>query len=132
MAAKLLTDDLYDEGNRHIVATLFKKHPDNIIFRTLYLIFARELSDLATVDKHMAPILTAVAKGNLDYVDDRTIPSSICTGAATKRSTSLRYTTRCHYPPDTPRRAARLPHTWGDKIRIGYLLVGLLAGPLRQ
>ena len=50
-------------ANRHIVTTLFKKHPDNVIFRALYLIFAREISDLAAVDKHMAPVMGA---GKLD------------------------------------------------------------------
>ncbi|WFU02439.1 glycosyl transferase [Rhizobium sp. CB3171] len=120
MASKLLTDDLYDDGNRHIVATLFKKHPDNIIFRTLHLIFARELSDLATVDKHMAPILAATAAGNLDYIrpDNPFFHLHWCGDEAINK---FAVHDTAPLPAGHAEARRKAPHTWGDKIRIGYL-----------
>ncbi|WP_267553158.1 glycosyl transferase [Rhizobium rhizogenes] len=120
LAAKLLTDDLYDEGNRHIVATLFKNHPDNIIFRTLYLIFARELSDLAAVEKHMAPITAAMAEGNLDYVipDNPFFHLHWCGDEAINKY-AIHDTSALPVGHAEARR--RIPHAWGSKIRIGYL-----------
>jgi len=120
MAAKLLTDDLYDDGNRHIVATLFKNHPDNIIFRTLYLIFAREVADLAAVEKHMAPIKVALAQGNLDYVtpDNPFFHLHWC-GDETINKHAIHDTLPLPVGHAEARR--KLPHTWGAKIRIGYL-----------
>nr|WP_210255896.1 glycosyl transferase [Rhizobium sp. SG570] len=120
MAAKLLTDDLYDEGNRHIVATLFKKHPDNIIFRTLYLIFAREVSDLAVVDRHMAPITASIAQGNLDYVipDNPFFHLHWCGDEAINK---LAIHDTVPLPAGHAEARRNAPHTWGNKIRIGYL-----------
>nr|WP_210318706.1 glycosyl transferase [Rhizobium paranaense] len=120
LASKLLTDDLYDDGNRHIVATLFKKHPDNIIFRTLHLIFARELSDLATVDKHMGPILTSVAAGSLDYVrpDNPFFHLHWCGDEAINK---FAVHDTMPLPAGHAEARRKAPHTWAGKIRIGYL-----------
>ena len=120
LAAKLLTDDLYDDGNRHIVATLFKNHPDNIIFRTLYLIFAREVSDLAAVEKHMAPIKAALAQGNLDYVtpDNPFFHLHWCGDEAINKH-AIHDTSAL--PAGHAEARRKLAHTWCGKIRIGYL-----------
>ncbi|MBN8950179.1 MULTISPECIES: glycosyl transferase [unclassified Rhizobium] len=120
MAAKLLTDDLYDEGNRHIVATLFKKHPENVIFRALYLIFAREVSDLAAVEKHMAPITASLAQGKLDHIipDNPFFHLHWCGDEAINK---LVIHDTDPLPADHAETRRKLPHTWGSKIRIGYL-----------
>ncbi len=120
MAAKLLTDDLYDESNRHIVTTLFKKHPENIIFRTLYLIFAREVSDLAAVDRHMAPVTASLAQGKLDHVipDNPFFHLHWCGDEAINK---LAIHDTDPLPAGHAETRRRLPHAWGSKIRIGYL-----------
>ncbi|MFT4183608.1 MAG: glycosyl transferase [Rhizobium sp.] len=120
MAAKLLTDDLYEESNRHIVATLFKNHPDNIVFRTLYLIFAREVSDLAVVDKHMAPVKAALAAGNFDYVtpDNPFFHLHWCGDEAINK---LAFHDTVPLPAGHAEARRKAPHAWTDKIRIGYL-----------
>ncbi|MFT4002610.1 MAG: glycosyl transferase [Rhizobium sp.] len=120
MAAKLLTDDLYDESNRHIVTTLFKKHPENIIFRTLYLIFAREVSDLAAVDRHMAPVMASLAQGKLDHVipDNPFFHLHWCGDEAINK---LAIHDTDPLPAGHAETRRRLPHAWGSKIRIGYL-----------
>ena len=120
MAANLLTDDLYDESNRHIVTTLFKKHPDNIIFRALYLIFAREVSDLAAVDKHMAPVTTSLAQGKLDHIipDNPFFHLHWC-GDETINKLAIHDTVAL--PEGHAEARRKMPHSWGSKIRIGYL-----------
>lgn len=120
MASQLFTDDLYDPGNRHVAATLFKKDPNSIPFRTLYLIFCREFSDLASVDKHAAPIAKATAEGDMRYVklDNPFFHLHWCGEEAVNK----------YAVHDTPALAPRhasirrsLPHSWSKKIRIGYL-----------
>lgn len=120
LAAKLLTDDLYDEGNRHIVATLFKNHADHAVFRILYLIFAREASDFAAVEKHMAPIKEALAQGNLEYVvpDNPFFHLHWCGDEAINKQAM--YDT-VPLPAGHAESRRKRPHTWGGKIRIGYL-----------
>jgi tetratricopeptide (TPR) repeat protein len=120
MAAKLLTDNLYDESNRHIVNRLFKKHPDNVIFRTLYLIFAREISDLAGVDKHAAPILAATAENRLDYVrpDNPFFHLHWCGDEAINK---FAVHDTLPLPEGHSETRRRMAHGWSDKIRIGYL-----------
>ncbi len=120
MAARLLTDDLYDESNRHIVTTLFKKHPDHVIFRALYLIFAREVSDLAAVEKHMAPVLASLAQGKLEHVipDNPFFHLHWCGDEALNK---LAVHDTDPLPAGHAEARRKLPHTWGGKIRIGYL-----------
>ncbi len=120
LAAKLLTDDLYDESNRHLVATLFKKHPDSIVTRILHLIFAREISDLAAVDRHMAPVVAALAKGNLDYVipDNPFFHLHWC-GDETINKHAFHDTRPL--PAGHAEARRKLPHAWSNKIRVGYL-----------
>jgi tetratricopeptide (TPR) repeat protein len=120
MASKLLTDDLNDEGNWLIASALFKKHPDEIPFRTLYLIFCREISDLATVDAQAKPILEATAAGNFDFVklDNPFFHLHWCGDEAINK-----LAVHDTLPLSMEVRAKRrnLPHRWSDKIRIGYL-----------
>ncbi|MDE1995916.1 MAG: glycosyl transferase, partial [Rhizobiaceae bacterium] len=120
LASKLLTDDLYDDGNRLIVSTLFKKHPDNITFRTLHLIFCREFSDLATADIHVAPVLAATAAGDLKYIkwDNPFFHLHWC-GDEALNKLAVHDTTPLAAGHSAARR--KIPHKWGDKIRIGYL-----------
>jgi hypothetical protein len=120
MAAKLLTDDLNDEGNWHIVSTLFKKDPANITFRTLYLIFCREISDLASVDVHAAPILAATAAGKYDYVrlDNPFFHLHWCGDEAINK---LAVHDTAPLPAGHAAARRSLPHAWGDRIRVGYL-----------
>lgn len=120
MASKLLTDDLNDDGNWHIVSTLFKKDPANITFRTLYLIFCREISDLASVDVHAAPIMAATAAGKLDYVklDNPFFHLHWCGDEALNK---LAVHDTSPLPAGHANARRKAPHTWSDKIRIGYL-----------
>ncbi len=120
MASKLLTDDLYDESNRHLVATLFKKHPDSSIARILHLIFAREISDLAVVDRYMQPITAALAEGNLDYVipDNPFFHLHWCGDEAINKHAV--HDTK-PLPAGLAEARRKLPHTWSNKIRVGYL-----------
>ena len=120
MASKLLTDDLYDPGNLHIAETLFKKHPENITFRTLYLIFCREFSNLAIVDKCAAPVFKAVANGDLSYVrlDNPFFHLHWCGDEALNK---LAVHDTVALPAGHTATRRRMPHKWQKKIRIGYL-----------
>lgn len=120
LAAKLLNDNLYDDSNRHIAATLFKRYPENITFRTLNLIFCREFSDLAAVDVQAAPVLAATAAGKLDYVrlDNPFFHLHWCGDEALNK---LAVHDSVPLPEGHSDRRRKMPHAWGDKIRIGYL-----------
>ena len=120
LAAKLLSDDLYDDGNRHIATTLFKRYPDNITFRTLSLIFSREFSDLATIDIQAAPVYAATAAGKLDYVryDNPFFHLHWCGDEALNKLAVHDSSPIAEGHSDKRR---KMPHTWGEKIRLGYL-----------
>jgi tetratricopeptide (TPR) repeat protein len=120
MASKLLTDDLYDPGNLHIVETLFKKHPENITFRTLFLIFCREFSNLAQVDKCAAPVFKSIAAGDMSHVrlDNPFFHLHWCGDEALNK---LAVHDTVALPPGHAATRRRMPHKWAKKIRIGYL-----------
>ena len=120
MASKLLTDDLYDEGNLRIAETLFKKHPENITFRTLYLIFCREFSDLMNVDRYSAAVNKGIAEGNLAFVklDNPFFHLHWC-GDESLNKLAVHDTVAL--APDHAATRRRLPHQWAPKIRVGYL-----------
>lgn len=120
LAAKLLTDNLYDDGNRHIATTLFKRYPENITFRTLSLIFAREFSDLAIVDVQAAPVFAATAAGKLDYIrlDNPFFHLHWCGDEALNK---LAVHDSFPIPEGHSNTRRKMPHTWSDKIRIGYV-----------
>ncbi|MBB4274780.1 tetratricopeptide (TPR) repeat protein [Rhizobium mongolense] len=120
LAALLLTDDLHDQTNQMLARNLFKRYPGNIAFRFLYLVFLREFNDFDETDKHSAPIIERIAKGDLDVLrKDNPFYHLHWNGDESLNRFATIGTT-----PLNPERVAmrrKMPHTWSDKVRVGYM-----------
>ncbi|GAA3060461.1 hypothetical protein GCM10010520_06020 [Rhizobium viscosum] len=127
LAALLLSDDLMDETNQQLARNLFRRFPGNLAFRFLYLVCVREFNEFDEANKHRAPIDAALAKGEVDTLrkDNPFYHLHWCGNEDFNR-----YATIGTQPLDPVRVAYRrgLPHTWSDKIRIGYMSSDLWDG----
>lgn len=120
LAALLLNDDLMDETNQTLARNLFRRYPGNLAFRFLYLVCVREFNEFDEANKHQMPIDAALAKNDIDMLrkDNPFYHLHWCGNEDYNR-----YATIGTKPLDAARVAYRrgLPHTWSDKIRIGYM-----------
>ncbi|QWW68388.1 glycosyl transferase [Rhizobium sp. WYJ-E13] len=127
LAALLLSDDLMDETNQQLARNLFRRFPGNLAFRFLYLVCVREFNEFDEANKHQAPIDAALAKGEVDTLrkDNPFYHLHWCGNEDLNR-----YATIGTQPLDPVRVGYRrgLPHTWSDKIRIGYMSSDLWDG----
>ncbi len=127
LAALLLNDDLMDETNQQLARNLFRRFPGNLAFRFLYLVCVREFNEFDEANKHQAPIDAALAKGDIDTLrkDNPFYHLHWCGDEDFNR-----YATIGTQPLDPVRVGYRrgLPHTWSDKIRIGYMSSDLWDG----
>ncbi|EJJ29742.1 O-linked N-acetylglucosamine transferase, SPINDLY family protein [Rhizobium sp. CF142] len=127
LAALLLSDDLMDETNQQLARNLFRRFPGNLAFRFLYLVCVREFNEFDEANKHQAPIDAALAKGEVDTLrkDNPFYHLHWCGNEDFNR-----YATIGTQPLDPVRVGYRrgLPHTWSDKIRIGYMSSDLWDG----
>lgn len=127
LAALLLSDDLMDETNQQLARNLFRRFPGNLAFRFLYLVCVREFNEFDEANKHQAPIDAALAKGEIDTLrkDNPFYHLHWCGNEDFNR-----YATIGTQPLDPMRVGYRrgLPHTWSDKIRIGYMSSDLWDG----
>ncbi len=120
LAIKLLKNDAKDETQALLVRNLFKRFPELVPLRFLYLMFSRHVCDLTGIKLHKQVIDQLLASGhtaflrhesefnNLQWCGDETrngLTSSM-NSAVTKEQTVARRTR---------------PHQWAEKIRVGYL-----------
>lgn len=117
----LLTNDPHDRSADELIRTLFRRFPDIVALRMLYLLLVRESCDFEAVDKGQPAVDALVAQENfslfkhespfynLQWCRDEALNrlATACTPAAPKEDASK------------IRRAQ--PHKWAQKIRIGYL-----------
>ncbi len=120
LAAQLLNDDLMDETNQTLARNLFRRYPNNLAFRFLYLVCLREFNEFSEISKHQAFIDAALAKNDIDVLkkDNPFYHLHWCGNEDYNRHAAIGTK-----PLDPARVAYRrgLPHTWSDKIRIGYM-----------
>ncbi len=120
LAAQLLNDDLMDETNQTLARNLFRRYPNNLAFRFLYLVCLREFNEFSEISKHQAFIDAALVKNDIDVLkkDNPFYHLHWCGNEDYNRHAAIGTK-----PLDPARVAYRrgLPHTWSDKIRIGYM-----------
>lgn len=120
LAVKLLRNDPHDQSQAFLARSLFKRFPDIVSMRMLYLIFARAVCDLTSVKRHQRLVDELLAKGERDILqhDTEFYVLQWCGDEALNRLAKGR-----HRPISEAHVAERRsrPHTWSSKIRIGYL-----------
>jgi tetratricopeptide (TPR) repeat protein len=114
------TWDLFDGGDAHTAKVLLKRVPNDNRMRLAYLLLCREHNKFDAQTKHQAIIDAAIAAGDIEFLrddvpffnihwcDDERI-NHMARGAIVRAVAGARETRRA------------LPHTWSDKIRIGYV-----------
>ncbi|MBY5599650.1 glycosyl transferase [Rhizobium leguminosarum] len=120
LAALLLSDDLNDPTNQSLSRNLFKRFPGNLAFRFLHLVFAREFNEFEEASKHQAVINAALAKGEVEILrkDNPFYHLHWCGNEDFNRYATI------GFAPLNPERVSfrrSQPHSWSDKIRIGYM-----------
>lgn len=120
LAGQLLTEHLADENNYLTTQKVLQGAPGNTGIRSVYLTQARELNDYVAIEKHQPLLDKAYAKGDLADLS-REHPWFNLNWCGDEKINSLsQYTIRAAAPETTALRR-QMPHTWSDKIRIGYL-----------
>lgn len=120
LAVRMVGDDILDATNETLIRNLFKKFPEIISLRLLLLVFAREVCDFDLVAREFQSVQRMLEKGDLGFLerDNPFYNLHWCGNEALNA--------RASHTPSLPLKeaAARrkaVPHSWGDKIRIGYL-----------
>ena len=116
----ITTWDLFDARDIDTARLLLAKLPRQQAVRLMYLVFCREHSKYDAIERHQPIIDAAVAAGDIDFISqDGTFFNLHWSG-----DEHINQLARSNTPvltPDMTAKRHKMPHTWGEKIRIGYL-----------
>ncbi len=116
----LHTWDLFDPSDIETARVLLSRLPNNNAVRTMYLTFSREHSKFDAIDRHQPILNEAVAAGDIDFVKwDGTFFNLHWSGD--EHLNQLARSNTPKFSADMTALRHKEPHTWSDKIRIGYL-----------
>ncbi|MDM9626401.1 glycosyl transferase [Rhizobium sp. S152] len=119
LAVRLLSDELVDVTNWTLVQNLFKKLPHIPALRLLNLVFTREVCDYELVEKLFAPVREMIESGDYSILQ-KDNPFYHLHWCADEKLNQLASFKNLPLEQLAARRKA-VPHSWGKKIRIGYM-----------
>jgi predicted O-linked N-acetylglucosamine transferase (SPINDLY family) len=120
LAFKLLTAEINDLQDRDALTNLFRNNPKNGTLRSAYLVYAREANDYAEVEKHDRDIQKALKAGQTDFLAAEA-PYYHSTWCGDERLNRIAGAQLQPYPRGLAEARRNAPHSWGDRIRIGYV-----------
>lgn len=116
----ITTWDLFDPRDIDTARLLLAKLPRQQAVRLMYLVFCREHSKYDAIELHQPIIDAAVAAGETDFIALDGTFFNLHWSADEHINQIARSNTPAFSPEMTVKRH-QTPHTWGEKIRIGYL-----------
>ncbi len=119
LAVRMLRTNPSDESQAFLARNLFKRFPNHIRFRLLYLIFSRHVSDLNTIRLHKPFIDKLLEKGETDFLKFETEFYNL-QWCGSEELNILAGALNSLAPGQTAARHSA-PHQWSQKIRVGYL-----------
>lgn len=116
----ITTWDLFDAKDIETARLLLAKLPRQQAVRLMYLVFCREHSKFDAIEKHQPIIDDVVAKGDVDFISlDGTFFNLHWSGD--EHINQLARSNTPAFNPEMSLTRRKMPHEWGQKIRIGYL-----------
>lgn len=116
----ITTWDLFDPRDIDTARLLLAKLPRQQAVRLMYLVFCREHSKYDAIELHQPIIDAAVAAGETDFIALDGTFFNLHWSADEHINQIARSNTPVFSPEMTVKRH-QMPHTWGEKIRVGYL-----------
>ncbi|WP_312360864.1 glycosyl transferase [Ensifer sp.] len=120
LAAKLLTADIGNSEDREIVTNLFRRSPSNLVLLSAYLVFMQEVNNFGEIDNYAQALERVVQSVNPKFFRAETPFYNMhwCRDEALNRVAGA---LDKPFDPGLPAERRAMPHSWGKKIRIGYL-----------
>ncbi|PZU84411.1 MAG: glycosyl transferase [Shinella sp.] len=116
----LYTWDVFDPSDIETARVLLAKLPRNQSIRLMYLTFSREHCKFDAVERHQPIIEAAIAEGDTAFIqNDGTFFNLHWTGD--EHLNQLARSNTPYFNPEITKIRRSVPHTWSDKIRIGYV-----------
>ncbi len=120
LVASFLSSNWRDKTNHPIARNLLKRFPNNFLFRAFLLSYAREFCYFDLIDKHHPPVDEAIRNGNLDFLKQEP-PFYNLHWCGDERLNQKAVGVTSAMPESASEQRRNLPHSWSDKIRIGYV-----------
>lgn len=122
LAVRLIGEDLRNEKNLVLFSKLRVLHPDDPFIRMTLIGFAREFCDYPILLREEALLRAEIAAGDTRALAAETPHYNLmwCADEVQNRL-AANVAGLVPFPADAPARRRAIPHTWGGKIRIGYL-----------
>ncbi|WP_457582295.1 O-linked N-acetylglucosamine transferase, SPINDLY family protein [Ensifer canadensis] len=120
LAAKLLTSDVGNNDDREIVSNLFRRTPSNPVLLSAYLVFMQEVNNFNEVENYSQALERVIQSVNHKFLRAET-PFYNVHWCRDEKLNRLAAALDQPFPPGLPAERRAMPHSWGGKIRIGYL-----------
>lgn len=120
LAAKLLTSDVGNNEDREIVTNLFRRTPSNPVLLSAYLVFMQEVNNFNEIENYAQALERVIQSNNSKFLRAET-PFYNIHWCRDEKLNRLAAALDQPFPPGLPKERRSMPHSWGKKIRIGYL-----------
>ncbi|NTJ41345.1 glycosyl transferase [Agrobacterium larrymoorei] len=116
----ITTWDIFDPGDIETARILLNRLPQQNSIRLMYLTFCREHSKLDMMEKHQPIIDAAIAAGDTGFIS-LDLPFFNIHWSGDEHINQLARSSTPAFSPAMTARRWQMPHSWGEKIRIGYV-----------